>query len=208
MLKTGANSVTSAPVGSPHSSQGEHPLSVAAHLRELQWTSWALCQLLSLVRSISWLLETTSRNGQKCFLFQIKKQRRLQKGWWMRSFPGKEHLNGSTLTRVTALKPSFLRRWAPSSVLTRPGQHCTTPKVMAWLSGWTVYYRTCWPSTSLSTSATRCSPTFGYDGAQVQHPLIDSIYAALSFVWSWGQTTLRCHVWSQAILAGSSLWIC
>ena len=53
-----------------------------------------------------------------------------------------------------------------------------------------------------------CSPAFGYDGIQVQCPLIDSIYATLSFVWSRGTTTLRYHVWSQAILARSSLGIC
>ena len=134
------------------------PLSVAAqvaHSRELQWKSWALCRLLSLVRSTSWLLEITSGNGQRCFPFRIKKQRRLQKSWWMRSFPGMEHLNRSTLTRVTALKPICLRRCVPSSVLRKPGQHFTTSRVMAWLSGWTVHYRICWPSTSLSTIVTR-----------------------------------------------------
>ena len=36
-----------------------------------------------------------------------------------------------------------------------------------------------------------CSPAFGYDGIQVQCPLIDSIYATLSFVWSRGTTTLK-----------------
>ena len=135
MLKTGAGSVPSAPGGSPHSSQEEHALSVAAqvaHSRELQWTSWALCRLLSLVRSTSWLLETTSRNGQRCFPFRTKKQRRLQKSWRMRSFPGMEHLNRSTLTRVTALNPICLRRCSvPSSVLRKPGQHFTTSRVMA-----------------------------------------------------------------------------
>ena len=75
MLKIGANSVKSAPGGSPRSSQKEHPLSVAAqvtHLRGLRWTSWVPYQLQNLVRSTSWLLETASRNGPSCSHSRMK----------------------------------------------------------------------------------------------------------------------------------------
>ena len=82
--KIGANSAKSAAGGSPRSSQEEHPLSAAVqvtHLRGLLWTSWVRYQLQNLVRSTSWLLETTLRSGPRHSHSRIKRQRQSQKSW-------------------------------------------------------------------------------------------------------------------------------